>query len=141
VVTTVVHGAIVSGACNAPGDLVTIDLTVNYNSTANQRYDLGVFLSTNGTAVVSGSSCVGAAPTEGTGDPTTFTPPGTGNFFESLDPSHTPTDTCGDLDSAELNGVNWTVRTTVECIPNDQNQLVIQSCRVWQQNANHAGSC
>ena len=30
---------------------------------------------------------------------------------------------------------------TLDCIPDANNNLVVQSCRVWEQNANHATSC
>src|SRR5262249_32717176 len=48
-VSTVVALSIVgSDACNMPSDTLTINLTTEYSSTANNRYDLGLFVSTNG---------------------------------------------------------------------------------------------
>jgi hypothetical protein len=145
VVTTVVSGTPVAGdSCESPGDTITLDLTVGYTSTANERYDLGVFVGINGKSVYNpldpAAVCVGAAAEIGGGDV-----PGTGNLFVDLDPTgHAPnkkatSDTCGDL--LQNRQVNWTVRLTVQCVPNANNQLVIQSCRVWEQNANHDIGC
>jgi uncharacterized repeat protein (TIGR01451 family) len=146
VVTTVVNAVPVNGdECESPDDTITIDLTVNYKTTANQRYDLGVFLATDGGPVNWGTDCVGAAAAINGGDGVYP------NVFLDLDPlGHSDTDpepdTCGDLASFQntsetVFGVDWTVRVTVQCVPDADNNLVIESCRVWEQNANHKSAC
>src|SRR5262249_60657462 len=84
-----------------------------------------------------GNACVGAVHRIGGGDGP--------SLFLDLDPNghmDTPStpDICGDLQSGMP--VNWTVRlTNLICMPDQNNNLMIESCRVWENSANHKSSC
>jgi len=132
--------------CASLTDTIRLRITNTYQSTSNERYDLGLFVSKDGGSVQEPSSallCAGAAAQAGQGDSNAY-PDADTDLFLSLDPTghaNTPstTDTCGDL-SATIGPVDWTVDVAVACnIVN--NQLIIPSCRVWEQNANHKVSC
>ena len=141
--TTIDSVVIDSHDCDTTGD-VTLTIQTTYNSGANQRYDLGIFLSEDGGSLQGrpgdsglALSCVGVAPQVGEGLPD----PG----FEDLDPtghSDTPSviDTCGDLNQNTPVSIGFTA--TVACVFDTTGEnLVIPACRVWQQNANHKVSC
>ena len=138
-VTWVVDAVPVGGdSCTDPDDTIQLDLTIGFISNANQRYDLGLFLATSG-PVNNGTACVGAVAPIGGGDTPTLP---NQTVFKDLDPNHPPyaLDTCGDVDT-KPEFVNWTLRTTVDCVPDENNSLVVQACRVWENNANHSGTC
>src|SRR5262245_48394068 len=133
--------------CNSLNDTIDLRITTAYASTASQRFDLGLFVSGDGGTIQEPNStaqvCFGAAAQAGQGNNNAY-PDADTDLFLRLDPnghSSTPntTDTCGDLD-ATVGPVYFTVDVVVKCnIVN--NQLVIPSCRIWEQNANHKVSC
>ena len=144
VVTTVKNVEVVASRCGSSTNDIDLRITATYESTADKRYDLGIFLSKDGGSVQGKSSdsgmakeCVGVAPQAKIhGEPP----------FEDLDPwghSNTSTerDTCGDL-SASLGPVEVTFEATVGChFDPVTGDLSIPACRVWEQNANHKDSC
>ena len=140
--TDVKHVEILNDQCSTTG-MIELEITANYTSTANQRYDLGIFLAKD-LGNVEGKktdpnmalNCVGVAPQaliDGT------------PVFENLDStghSDTPDtlDTCGDL-SAALGPVDFTFTATVACQFDANGDISIPACRVWEQNPNHKISC
>ena len=138
VVTTVVEAHELGGDDCADGSL-DVEWTFRFATTATERYDLGVFIATDGVSPKSSDSCVGVAPQPGDGDPNS-NPDGDADLFQSID-THGGADTCGDLSTAQ-GPVELTVSATVAC--NDvtpTGEITVPSCRVWQQNANHKGAC
>ena len=143
VVTTVVSAEEIGGDDCTDG-FIDVQWTFEFATTANERYDLGVFVSKDGGTVQEPSSalaCAGAAPQVGDGD-LNSNPDGDSDLFEDNDGiTAGGPDTCGDLSTAG-GPVQWTVSATVAC--NDvtpQGELTVQSCRVWEQNANHMDGC
>jgi hypothetical protein len=127
VVTGVSSAVPVDGdTCTDPGDTITVDLYVSFDTTANQRYDVGFWIATDGGAVNNGTACIGSVAPIGAG-----TPP---NVFMNLDGQ--PTDTCGDV--ADSNDpVIWPVRATLPCTPMPgTDYLQVQTCTSWDQNGN-----
>lgn len=138
VVTTVVDAQEINGDDCTDGFL-DVQWTFEFESTATARYDLGVFVGTDGVVLADSESCLGVAPQAGDGDGDSD-PDADGDLFQRLDP-HGVLDTCGDLSTAQ-GPVQLTVSATVSC--NDvtaTGELTVPSCRVWQQNANHKGAC
>src|SRR5262245_52155362 len=71
VVTTVVAATPVGGdVCGSATDTVTLDFTVRFETTANQRYDLGFFIASDGLSLPNHTAlvCAGAAPQVGSGN-------------------------------------------------------------------------
>jgi len=149
-------GTCADDVCTSTSDNIFVQLTTAFNSTSAQKYDLGLYVSGDGGTVQEPSSalvCSGAAAQAGDGNLNAY-PDADTDLFLSLDPtghSDTPTttDTCGDL-SNPAGPVNWTVSASVRCSivtgpaqcgPGVSSCLLIPSCRVWQQNANHPSSC
>jgi hypothetical protein len=137
--TTVVAVAILNNdICNSLTDTLDVRITAAFESTASNRYDVGVFISRDGGTVQEPSSallCTGAAPQVGAGDPNSY-PDSDTDLFLNQEGNHP--DTCGDINS-NLGPIQWTFDTTVTCNivqVNGQGQLVIPSCRVWEQNQN-----
>lgn len=138
VVTTVVEANEIDNDDCADGYL-DVEWTFQFESTANERYDLGVFIATDGVTPQDSTSCVGAAPQAGDGDPDTD-PDADDDLFLDIDP-HDGNDTCGDL-SSSAGPVQMSVSATVACVDvTDTGLLTVQSCRVWQHNANHRDVC
>lgn len=132
VITRIVAVSIIgSDACNSPADSINLRITAEWATTANQRYDVGVFLSNDGGVVNNGASCSGAAPQVGDGDLNAYTDADT-DLFLRLDGQ--ATDTCGDVSNG-AGPVAWTFDTSVKCNLTGGN-LIIPSCRVWDQNGN-----
>ena len=147
VTTTVVSASAVGGdVCSGPDDTVTLDFTVQFATTANQRYDLGFFVASDGLdfADQSAGQCVGAAPQFGAGDGNADPVDCDSDLFLNLDPAghkEGNPDTCGDL-QASAGPVFVTFRATVACNRFDaDHNLLVSSCRVWEQNANHQTAC
>ncbi len=138
VVTSVLDAEAINGDDCADGSL-DVQWTFEFKSTSSERYDLGVFVGTDGLDLDDATSCVGVAPHAGDGDGATH-PDADGDFFLELDP-HGGADTCGDLTSV-AGPVQLTVSATVSCADfSASGALTVPSCRVWQQNANHRGAC
>ena len=124
-VTSVTNAIPVGGdTCEDPGDTIMVDLFVTWTPSANQRYDVGFFISTNGQPVNNnGNACVGSIAPIGAGE----NPPN--NVFKNLDGQ--AGDVCGDVSASFP--VTWAVRTTLPCVPDANNNLLVQACRVWEQ--------
>src|SRR5262245_15043549 len=153
VVTTVVSAnPIGNDVCGTRDDFLSLQFTVKFDSTANQRYDLGIFLSEDGGTVTNGAGntpptalvCGGLAPQIGDGDGNADTSDCDSDRFLDLDPDHhsgNAGDTCGDLQE-NAGPVFLTVTATVSCATVDENlHLKVPSCRVWEQNAQHQVPC
>ena len=145
--TTVVAAAPVDGdLCGSATDTVTLDFTVRFATTANQRYDLGVFIASDGLSLPSHTAqeCAGTAPQAGAGDGNADPIDCDSDLFLDLDPDGHKIgnpDSCGDLQSS-AGPVFITFRATVACDRfDDDRNLLVSSCRVWEQNANHETAC
>jgi hypothetical protein len=138
VVTTLVSAQVANNDDCADGEIDLI-FTVEYATTANENYDLAVFISEDGGTINGGGNaleCSGKAAQAGFGDPDAY-PDADPDLFQSLDDDEqdpTP-DTCGDL-STDQGPVQWTVSATVDCFT--AGSLELNSCRVWEQSANHS---
>jgi len=153
VVTTVVAASALNGAvCGSRDNTLPLNFTLKFETTANQRYDLGTFIAEDGGSLASGNGsvvarvCGGAAPQVSWGDTNADTSDCDSDVFLDLDSSgHQPdqnaVDTCGDL-QASAGPVFWTITANVSCATVDANfHLKVPSCRVWEQNANHTVAC
>ncbi|HEU5180318.1 MAG TPA: hypothetical protein VFW45_05980, partial [Candidatus Polarisedimenticolia bacterium] len=147
VVTTVVAATPVDGdVCGSATDTVTLDFTVRFETTANQRYDLGFFIANDGLSLPDHTAlaCAGSAPQVGAGDGNADPLDCDSDKFLNLDPiGHKigNPDTCGDLQN-NAGPVFITFRATVGCNRFDaDHNLLISSCSVWEQNANHDTAC
>jgi len=135
--TTVVNVGILNGDfCSSLTDTINLQVTVEFKSTSNERYDVGMFVSNDGGTVQEPSSantCSGAAPQVGDGNANAYPADADTDLFLNLESP--AVDTCGDI-SATTGPVQWTFTSSVDCnIVN--NQLIIPSCRVWDQTKNH----
>ena len=135
--TTILAVGILNGDfCSSLTDTINLQITAEFKATSSERYDVGMFVSNDGGTVQEPSSankCSGAAPQVGEGNSNAYTNDPDTDLFLNLE-SPAP-DTCGDV-SAIAGPVQWTFTTSVECnITN--NQLIIPSCRVWDQKKDH----
>ena len=107
---------IIDDGCQAPGDTVTFSGNFNVITTATNRYDIGLYFSTDGDPNNDGSKSgqcnINALPT-----------------YRDLDG-----DQCGDIKS-EDNPLSTPITLTVVCLDNGQNQLKLPYCSSWNQNA------
>jgi len=138
--------------CLGVDDNIIFDITIRFQSTADSRYDLGFYLSTDGKPLqnagpLSARYCLGDAPQIGQGNMNSDLSDCDADLFLGLDDTgHTgepsDPDTCGDLD-AKKGPVEITMRVNVSCstVTPDFKALIVPSCRVWEQNANHRGAC
>ncbi|HEV8200480.1 MAG TPA: hypothetical protein VGS03_10690, partial [Candidatus Polarisedimenticolia bacterium] len=149
VVTTVVAATPLNGdVCGSADDTLTLDFTVQFATTANQRYDLGFYIAKDGNSIPGHTAqvCAGAAPQVGEGDGNSDASDCDSDLFLDLDhdghlPDRNAVDTCGDLEN-NAGPVRMTFRATVACDHLDANHnLLVPSCRVWEQNANHQVAC
>ncbi len=147
VVTTVVAATPVGGdTCGSATDTLTLDFTIQFATTANQRYDLGFYVAGDGNSIPGHTAqvCAGSAPQAGDGDANADPADCDSDRFLNLDPTGHKVgdpDTCGDLQN-NAGPVRMTFRATVACDHLDINHnLLVPSCRVWEQNANHDTAC
>src|SRR5262249_10229866 len=89
-------------------------------------------------------ACAGAAPQVGSGNGNADPLDCDSDRFLNLDPAGHKIgnpDTCGDLQN-NAGPVFITFRATVACDHFDADRnLLVSSCRVWEQNANHETAC
>jgi len=150
VTTPVAAFALNNDSCTSLDDTILLQITIRFETTANQRYDLGLFVARDGKPLYpSGTAqdCSGIAPQIGEGDGNSSLADCDWDVFQNLDPDgHSAEpgnhDTCGDL-GTDQGAVNLTVTGYVSCSTVDVNTstLPIPSCRVWEQNANHKIPC
>lgn len=103
--------------CVSQGDTVTFDAVLTVVTTATSRYDIGLFIGTDGRQAINGQCQVRALPT--------------GPLpFRQLDG-----DACGDTSSAATVNVRVS-NVTVNCVDANANRMLdVASCTSWQQNA------
>ncbi len=135
VMTTVLSSRVVNNDTCGDG-FIDIEMTLEYESTASMRYDLGLFVSKDGGTLndsPTALSCAGAAAQQSDGNVSAFLGDIDTDLFLDADPANG--DTCGDL-SSTAGPVRWTVSATVACIEDpDTGNLRVESCRVWEHNA------
>lgn len=129
--------------CESFDDQIIFDITIRFATTADSRYDLGFYLSSDGKQLMNAGPltakyCLGDAPQVGQGNKNAFISDCDTDLFLNLEDSDL--DTCGDLD-AKQGPVEITMRVNVSCstVTPDFTALIVPSCRVWQQNANRNG--
>ncbi|MEP6390447.1 MAG: hypothetical protein ABJ056_11045 [Halioglobus sp.] len=127
-----VSGVVINGPdeCTS-GDVISLSVRVGLESTAKQRYDVGIFSGENGEPVIGGASCSfdSLAPLE------PFPPfnanSGSGGY-RNLDG-----DQCGDVDTTDGIVYKDIQLDSVLCADNDGNgQLDISGLVTWSSNAN-----
>lgn len=135
--------------CESFNDQIIFDITIKFTSTADSRYDLGFYLSSDGKQLqnagpLTAKYCLGDAPQIGEGNKNAFISDCDTDLFLGLDNTGhaNDPDTCGDLD-AKQGPVEITMRVNVSCstVTPDFTALIVPSCRVWEQNANHKIAC
>ena len=134
--STVVAAELLNGdICDSLNDTLDVRITVEFDSTAATRYDVGVFVSSDGGTVQEPSTavlCGGGAPLVGEGNLNAdLTDPDTDLFLNEEGTG----DTCGDVKKT-AGPVQWTFDTTVKCtIDPVAHTLTVPSCRVWDHQA------
>lgn len=107
---------ILDDGCAYPGDDVTFTATYNVVSTADKRYDVGLYFSTdsdpNNDGALSGSCTISTLPTT-----------------MDLDK-----DACGDVTSSG-SPVSTPITITTKCVDDGTNHLRLPYCSAWDQNA------
>lgn len=114
--------AILDDGCQYPGDTVTFTATYQLQSTASERYDVGVYLATdgdsNGDGALTGVCTIGTLP-YGPEPP----------WYEN------DGDLCGEISSSGPLNPEFTI--TAKCIDgNNDNLLDLPYCTSYRQNAN-----
>ena len=127
-----VTGVVINGPdeCTV-GDTISLAVRVGLESTAKQRYDIGLFSGNNGQPVIGGSSCTfdSLAPIEPS--PPFNANSGSGGF-RNLDG-----DACGDVDNGDGIVYKDVQLDSVLCADNDgDGQLDISGLVTWSSNAN-----
>jgi len=114
---------VVSDGCSFPGDTATISFVAEFNLTAQDRYDIGVWVAEDGGNALTGSCSVSNFPINPS-------PPWT-----NLDALGQPTDTCGDLTSSNNPLYSSIQNITVACVDtNGDGNLDISTALTWQQS-------
>jgi len=154
VVTTIDAIEVLEYNCDDPDpEQQTVSLLINtsYYTTANERYDLGIFVAKDGGSVQGrmgtpglATTCVGVAPQVGDGV-MNFYPDADTDLFLNLDSTGHKTgdpDTCGDLSSPMGPVQIQFTLLDIKCVFDESGQnLAIPACRVWEQNRNHESAC
>ena len=134
-----VSSVVVDGpsACT-DGETISLDLLVGFTSTANERYDIGLFVADDGGKVIGGTSC-----TLGSLTPQTAVAP----LFNGTDPAglgpyrDLDGDACGDLQAPDGENFRRLTLDGVLCRDRDgDGDVDINGLVVWNQNANQ-GVC
>ena len=136
--TTLVSAEVLGNDDCTDGEIDLV-FTVEYASNARESYDLAVFISKDGGTINGAGTaleCAGAVALVGHGDPDTYLDTDADLFLDLDSDEQFPiADICGDLRKDE-GPVQWTTTMTVNCFtPGD---LIIESCRVWQQSSSHS---
>lgn len=116
---------IIGHGCRFPGDTVTFSANWKVQSSANERYNVGLWFATGGQS----------DPLHGQCSVSTL-PSGDSPFFEEKPDS---ADACGDIDSSGPGLVNITM--TAVCNPDSNGFLKLPYCTSWLQNKNEDGNC
>lgn len=118
-----------SEVCLLPGDTAQVEFTLQLITGATTRYDIGLFIATQGGSALSGDSCYHDYLNPGS--TTTFNP--NGGPFRNDDG-----DTCADTRSADGPVYYTTELVTITCVDNNNDGVVddISTCTSWDNNAN-----
>ncbi len=116
-IANVTNIEVLDDGCTSPSDTVTFRADWQVQSTATQRYNVGLWFATGGqSSALSGSCSISTLP---------YSPvPPWYNFDSNV---------CGDISSAAP--VNPSLTLTVACIPDANNYLNLPYCTTWEQNA------
>ncbi len=107
--------------CAFPGDTATISFVAQFNLTAQDRYDIGVWVAEDGGNALTGSCSVSDFPISPT-------PPWT-----NLNAAGQPTDTCGDMTSTNNPLFSNIQNIKVSCVDtNGDGNLDINTCLSWR---------
>ena len=112
--------------CLYPGDTVMFSADFEVQTTATERYDLGIWFATDGDPNHDGAltgTCAAATPPFGPDPP-----------WVNLDAVAQPTDTCGDINTAH-NPLHPNVTLTVECVAGADGKLSLPYVTSWSQSA------
>ena len=122
-----VRDVVVGDPCDYPGDTATLTLTAEFTLTTQARYDLGIYISTDGGDALSGTCSVSTIPVAP--DPPYVDLDGTSN-----DPGGVISDTCGDIDATH-NPITYTLRgIVVQCIDSDgDGEIEVNAGLSWRQ--------
>jgi hypothetical protein len=117
---------ITDDGCRYPGDTVSFTARMSVESTATERYDIGVYFATDGqpTALTGGKCTVSTLPTAPS------------PFFYNLDASP---DTCGDI-ATKIGNPLYPVLAFENVICNDRNgngKLDLPYCTSWRQSGSN----
>ena len=129
-----ITGVVVNGPkeCTV-GETIAIDLLVGLTSTANQRYDVGMFVGDNGREVIGGPSCSFVSLTPQTDVNSLFngTDPAGFGPFRDLEG-----DACGDVAASDGENFRLFSLGSVLCQDRDgDGDVDISGLVVWSQNA------
>lgn len=109
--------------CDFPGDTATISFVATFTLTAQDRYDIGVWVAQDGGDALTGTCSVSTFPTSPS-------PPWT-----NLDAVDQPTDTCGDITGTNNPVFSSIQNIQVACLDNDgDGELDINACLSWRQS-------
>jgi len=130
-----VTGVVINGPDECTiGETISLDLLVGLTSTANQRYDVGLFVADNGGDVIGGPSCSFASLTPQTDNNALFNgtdPAGLGPFRDLEG------DACGDVQASDGENFRLFSLGSVLCQDRDgDGDVDINGLVVWSQNAN-----
>jgi len=121
-ITDVINVQVLDDGCASATDTVTFSGTLKVVTTAETRYDIGLFIGNDGEQALTGSCFVAALPTS----PTPFV--------------NADNDACGDSTSAKTLLVP-TGSITMACVDDDDDGFAeVASCTSWQQNPGAACS-
>lgn len=125
-----------SDVCLFIGDTATAKFTLTITTTATTRYDIGMFIATQGGSALNGTACYhdflqpAAATLNSPGTP--LNPLGVGPFgnFDG--------DTCGDTTSSSSAFYQTQVEVSILCVDNNNDGIVdpVSTCTSWDNNAN-----
>ena len=129
-----ITGVVVNGPDECTiGETISIDLLVGLTSTANQRYDVGLFVADNGGEVIGGPSCSFTSLTPQTDVDALFNgtdPAGLGPFRDLEG------DACGDVEATDGENFRLFSLGSVLCQDRDgDGDVDINGLVVWSQNA------
>lgn len=124
----------VEEACLTVGDTATVKFQVRLDSGANERYDVSVFVATDGGSAWTGNECYHDFLQPVSTDPTLINVLSGDGYFWELESTH---DMCGDIRQNEPTYYNFQQELTIACVDNNGDGAVdpISTCTGWHNNA------
>ncbi len=124
----------VTEACLAVGDTATVKFLVTLDSGANERYDVSMFVATDGGSAWHGNSCYHDFLQPVSTDPTLIDVVNGDGYFWELEAKP---DQCGDIRQNELTYYEFQQEVTITCVDNNNDGTVdpINTCTAWHNNA------